>query len=412
MSKRWLVEEMDVNVGKMRSPKSVLAITTASHMMQHIYVGTSILFPFIMTSLNLNYTEFGVAIAASSLFGGIFQLLFSVASRKIARHVLLGLGNVLLSLGTFLTGIAQNFNHFLGFRTIANIGVAPQHPMGTAIVSEKFDEKSVGRAIGIHYGVAYLGNIIGPLAMIILVATLGWRKTLFVFSIPALIIGLSVIWFLSGDENISQIDASRISSSLRSDIATLIKTPSVIPIILTQALLSGGIDLGIITTYIPLFLADDLNFDVHGYAYGLTYTIGLLGGVCGPILLGKYADRVGHLKMATFSSLFALALVYLLSLYDSANLFLAVHLFLLGLTSFALPTLLQSHLVSVTEGYNKDLVVGVFFTVGFGFGSLWSGIIGYMIDVYSSFKPAFLLMGTLGIFAFLILTRQLRYTQR
>jgi len=399
---------MDVNSGKTRSPNSVLAVTTISHMMQHIYVGTSILFPFIMSGLNLNYTEFGIAIAASSLIGGTFQLLFSVASRKIARHVLLGLGNVLLSLGTFLTGIAQSFNHFLCFRTIANIGVAPQHPMGTAIVSEKFDEKSVGRAIGIHYGVAYLGNIIGPLTMTFLVATLGWRKTLFVFSIPALIVGLSVIWYLSGDESISQVDASENSSSLKSDVATLIKTPSVIPIILTQALLSGGVDLGIITTYIPLFLADALKFDVHGYAYGLTYTIGLLGGVCGPILLGKYADKIGHLKMATLSSLFALVLVYLFSFYDSANPLLAVHLFFLGLTSFALPTLLQSHLVSITERYNKDLVVGVFFTVGFGFSSLWSGIIGYMIDVYSSFKPAFLLMGTLGIFAFLLLIHQLR----
>jgi len=134
-------------------------------MMQHIYLGASILFPFIMSELKLNYTEFGIVIAASSLIGGVSQIFFSVASRKIARHILLGLGNILLSLGTFLTGIAQSFIHLLFFRIVANIGVAPQHPMGTAIVSEKFDNKSVGKAIGIHYGVAYLGNIIGPLFM-------------------------------------------------------------------------------------------------------------------------------------------------------------------------------------------------------------------------------------------------------
>jgi len=403
---------MDINSEKMRSPGRVLAVTTISHMMQHIFVGTSIIFPFIMAELDLNYTEFGVVIAASSLIGGMFQILFSVASRKVARHILLGLGNVLLSLGTFLTGIAQNFIHFLCFRTVANVGVAPQHPMGTAIVSEKFDKKSVGKAIGIHYGVAYLGNIIGPLSVTFLVSTLGWRKTLFVFSIPTLIVGLSVIWYLSGDASISRLNDAEKPPSLKSDVTILLRTPTVVPIILAQALLSGGIDLGIITTYTPLFLADGLNFDVHSYAYGLTYTVGLLGGVCGPIILGKYADRIGHLKMAAFSSFFALILVYLLSFYDSATPFLALHLFLLGLASFALPTLLQSHLVNVTKQYNRDLVVGVFFTVGFGFSSLWSGIIGYTIDVYSSFKPAFLLMGTLGIAAFLILTRQLRTLQR
>jgi len=397
---------------KTRSPNSVLAVTTISHMMQHIYVGTSILFPFIMSGLKMNYTEFGIAIAASSLIGGTFQILFSIASRKIARHILLGLGNILLSLGTFLTGIAQNFIHFLSFRTIANIGVAPQHPMGTAIISEKFDEKSLGRAIGIHYGVAYLGNIIGPLFMTFLVATLGWRRTLFVFAVPTFIIGLAVIWYLHGDPSITQADTEEKPSSLKSDIIALLRTPSVIPVILTQIFLSGGTDLGIITTYTPLFLADALKLDIHGYAYGLTYTIGLLGGVCGPILLGKYADRIGHLKMAALASFSALTLVYMLILYDSASFILAPHLFLLGLTSFALPTLLQSHLVSITRRYNRDLVVGVFFTVGFGFGSLWSGIVGYMIDVYSSFKPAFLMMGTLGIFAFLLLIHQLKSLRR
>jgi len=402
------MEEMGGNSGKTRSPNSVLTVTTISHMMQHIYVGTSILFPFIMSGLNLNYTEFGIAIAASSLIGGTFQILFSIASRKIARHILLGFGNVLLSLGTFLMGIAQSFIHFLCSRTVANIGVAPQHPMGTAIVSEKFDEKSLGRAIGIHYGVAYLGNIIGPLFMSFLISVLGWRKPLFIFSIPAFIVGLVVIWYLSGDSSITQDNVEEKPSSLKSDITTLLRTPSVIPVMLTYIFLSGGTDLGMITTYTPLFLANALKLDARGYTYGLTYTIGLLGGVCGPILLGKYADRIGHLKMAALSSFFALFLVYLLSLYDSASPILAAHLFLLGLTSFALPTLLQSHLVSITKRYNRDLVVGVFFTVGLGFSSLWSGIIGYMIDVYASFKPAFLLMGTLGLVAFLLLIYQLR----
>jgi len=104
---------MGVSAEKTRSPNSVLAVTTISHMMQHIFVGMSILFPFIMYDLKLSYTEFGIAIAASSLIGGAFQIIFSIASRRVARHILLGLGNLLLAAGTFLTGIAQNFLHFL-----------------------------------------------------------------------------------------------------------------------------------------------------------------------------------------------------------------------------------------------------------------------------------------------------------
>ncbi|MCD6470341.1 MFS transporter, partial [Candidatus Bathyarchaeota archaeon] len=133
---------------KDRSPTKVLIVATISHIMQHIYVGSSVLLPLIVAELNLNYTEFGLAIAISSLAGGLSQILFSAASRKIARNILLGLGNILLSLGTFITSLSHRLIDFLGARLISNIGVAPQHPMGTAIISEKFNEKSLGRAIG------------------------------------------------------------------------------------------------------------------------------------------------------------------------------------------------------------------------------------------------------------------------
>jgi FSR family fosmidomycin resistance protein-like MFS transporter len=397
-----------LNAGKarVRSANSVLAVATVSHMMQHIFLGTSILFPLIVSELALNYTEFGIAIAVSSLIGGLFQTVFSMLSRRVARHVLLGLGNILLSSGTFLTGVSHNFFHFLSARTVANVGTAPQHPMGTSIVSERFDRESVGKAIGIHYGLAYVGNIIGPLFATFLVVYVGWRGILFIFSIPAFIVGFTVILYLKEDRRRDSSGRAGTTSSLKSDIIALAETKSVIPIIVTQALLSGGTDLGIITTYTPLFLADAMKLDI--YQRGIFYTIGLVGGVVGPVLLGRYAGKTGYLRTATFSSFIALVLVYLLSLYDSANPVLALHLFFLGLASFALPTLLQSHLVRITQEYRRDLVVGIFFTVGYGFSSLWAAAIGYIIDVYSSFAPAFILMGTLGLAASIILIDQNR----
>jgi len=375
-------------------------------MMQHIFVGTSILFPLIITDLSLNYTEFGIVIAVSSLIGGLLQILFSVASRKVARHVLLGLGNTLLSLGTFLTGLARNLTHFLGARTVANVGVAPQHPMGTTIIAERFDGKSIGKAMGIHYGVAYVGNIVGPLFMTYLAVAAGWRNALFVFSVPALIVGLTVIWYLGEGKKPIRPGEVRGAPSLKSDVITLTKTGSVIQIIAVQALISGGIGLEIITTYTPLFLADALKLDV--YARGIIYAIGLIGGVMGPVLLGRHADRLGHLKTATLSAGIALILVYLLPLHSSASLVLVLHLFALGFVSFALPTLLQSHLVKITREHKRDLVAGMFFTVSYGFNSLWTVVTGYMIDAYSSFTPAFTMMGTLGLMAFVILVGQMR----
>jgi predicted MFS family arabinose efflux permease len=396
-------------MGRKRSPTGVLIVTTFSHFMQHIYVGSSILLPLIVKDLKLSYTEFGLAVALSSLIGGLSQIVFSIASRRIARHILLGLGNLMLSLGTFLTGLSSKFIDFLSARVISNLGVAPQHPMGTAIISEKFDEKSLGTAIGFHYGLAYIGNIIGPVLMTILSLTLGWRSTLFIFSIPALAAGLIVIWYLSEDKKTRKIIVEKDvdESHLKSDIAVLIKTRGVLPILLTQALLSGGLDIGTLTTYTPIFLASFLGMDA--YERGMVYTVGLLGGVIGPILLGKYAGCIGYVKMAATSTFISSILIYSLVFYKpgASNILLALHLFAIMFVSFSLPTLLQSYLVKVTSGYNRDLSVGIFFTMGFIFNSLWVGIIGNLLDVYASFNPAIAIMGTLGLIALIVLISQL-----
>jgi len=377
--------------------------------MQHIYVGSSILLPLIIEDLRLSYTEFGLVMALSSLIGGLSQIFFSIASRRIARHILLGLGNIMLSLGTFLTGLSNKFMDFLSARVISNLGVAPQHPMGTAIISEKFDEKSLGTAIGFHYGLAYIGNIVGPVLMTILSLTVGWRSTLFIFSIPALAVGLTVIWYLSEDKKTqkSMMNEAVEKTRLKSDIMVLMKTGGVLPVLLAQALLSGGLDIGTLTTYTPIFLASFLGMD--SYERGMVYTVGLLGGVIGPILLGNCAGRIGYIRIAVTSTFISSILIYLLVFHKPGvgSILLALHLFAIMFVSFSLPTLLQSYLVKVTSGYNRDLAVGIFFTVGFIFNSLWVGVIGSLIDAYASFNPAIAIMGTLGLMALIVLVSHL-----
>jgi len=398
-------------MAKNRSPTSILIVTTVSHIMQHVYVGSSILLPMIFEDLKLNYSEFGLAIAVSSLLGGLFQVVFGIASRRIARHILLGLGNIMLSIGTFLTGLSRGLIDFLCARLLSNIGVAPQHPMGTAIISEAFDEKSRGKAIGFHYGVAYIGNIIGPIIMTILSITFGWRSTLCFFSIPIFIVGLMITWYLSASEekgNRSGKGEESEKTRLAGDVILLMKTRGIILVLTAQALNSGGIDLGILTTYIPIFLANFLEMDA--YERGIVYTIGLLGGVIGPVLMGNYAIRIGYIRTSAISALLASLLTYILTSHSvgAASIIVALHLFALMFLSFSLPTLMQSYMASITSGYNRDLAVGIYFTMNSISSSLWVWIIGQLIDVYSSFKPVLIFMSSLGLISSTILISQFK----
>ncbi|MEM2179624.1 MAG: MFS transporter [Nitrososphaeria archaeon] len=372
------------------SAKQVLAITTLSHMMQHIFVGMSVLYPTIVSELNLSYTEFGLAIAISSMVGGLLQLAPSILSRRFAKHILLGVGNILLSIGTFLTGLSRGIIDFLVARVVSNVGTAPTHPMGTAILSTKFEQRKIGWALGMYYGLAYIGNIIGPIFITLLAILFSWRISLIVFSLPSLIVGIVLIVFLNGDKRFTYNAAQ---TSLKADIIKILKTEGVLSALFAQVFIAASIDIVMITTYTPIYLAKWINLDEVNRS--IFYTIELVGGVLGPIMLGRIGARKGYIKTIIFSTIFAVTSVVLLTIHSYGSLMLGFHLFFVGFFCFSFTSLMQSFLVNLTEGASRDLVVGIYFTLLFSIVSLWTAVIGYVIDHYS-FLHAFALMGVLG----------------
>jgi hypothetical protein len=53
--------------------------------------------------------------------------------------------------------------------------------MGTAILSTKFELRKIGWALGMYYGLAYIGNIIGPIFITLLAILFTWR--IFAYSV-------------------------------------------------------------------------------------------------------------------------------------------------------------------------------------------------------------------------------------
>jgi len=391
--------------GRVESSKKILAIVTLSHAMQHLFVGLSILFPIMISELNLSYSSFGLVIGISSFIGGMLQIVFSISSRAVARHILLALGDFLISVGGLLTGLARGFIDFLLARNIFSIGVAPQHPMGAAILSDEYDEKTLGKSIGLFFGLAYIGNIVGPVAATLLSTYIGWRGAFLVFSLPPAIIGFLLLLFLRSRRPKHAVD---MKPSIKSDTISLLHEKSIILILIALAINSGGTDLTIMTTYMPIFLADGVGADA--YERGIIYTIGLLGGVIGPVLLGKYSAKIGYLKGAVISTSISSILTYLLIVYRTSNLVIAIHLFCLFFMSFSIATLTQSYLLSVTKGYAKDLAVGVYFTTNFIFTSIWTSTMGFLLDYFSSFTPVLAIMGTLGLASSCILITSRKFS--
>jgi MFS family permease len=404
MSEKEVGEKTEGKPGKW-----VLGTLTFSHLSQHFYVGAPILYSNAMMALGIDYAQIGVITGASNILGGILQMAYSIAARRYSRRVLLGVSNLIMSLGCFVMGVANGFLAFLGGNATAGLGQAGMHPMGTSIIAEKFGRKGVAGALSTFYGLGYIGNIISPILLTLvagLMGTNGWRFSFIILAVVPFVTGITVILYLRGEPAGRKIELEGERDNLWNSIKSSLRTPGALFILAAQSFITAGTGLGVITTWIPLYLrevATEGGLGIDPIQAGIISAISTAGGVVGTIAVGHLADRFGHLRTAIACTVGTVVMVYPMTFYSSFTPILIPHLFALGVTCFSITSLLQAHLSIVSSPSQRDTLLGLFFTVGFGISSIWTTLMGFLIDEYRSFNPVWIMMATLGIVAIAML---------
>jgi len=392
---------MNNSKGPRRTEKGVLAAITSSHLAQHFCVGFSVLYPDIMSDLNLNYTELGVVSGANSIVSGFIQMLWSLLSRSVAKRALLGFGNVVMSTGIFVMGLSHRFVELLTGNVATGVGQAAQHPVGASIITQKFPKERVPGALSIHYGFGYIGNIISPVLLSIVATSFGWRFATYLLAVVPLMAGSSILLYLRGEDSASRSIQERERANLWEDVRSAVRIRGAMLVVAAESFAVGGTGMGVIITYAPLFLRLGLN--VESLEMSAIYSISVVGGVIGTLLVGRLAHRYGNLETATPVIGAGSLLILLLTVYGSFNVLLIPHLFIIGATSFSTASLLQAHLASVSTPRQRDVLFGLYFTISQGISSIWTTLTGFLIDAYGSFNPAWIFRAILGTVALLLL---------
>ena len=399
---------MDTGNVKKKSETRTLAAVTLSHAAQHFFVGLSVLYPAMMTDLNLSYTEFGIMTGIAAIMSGFLQLAWSLLSRYVSRRILLGLGNILMSAGCFLFGRAQRFIEVVGGTVISGSGQAAQHPVGTSILTNKFSKEKISRALSLHYGLGYVGNIISPILLSFLAVSLDWRRATYILALIPLVSGLVVLYLLKGEKSAFRSIQGNEKTNFWEDVKSGLRIKSVVILIAAQAFAVGGTGMGVIITYAPLFLKNKLNVGILETSW--IYSLAVIGGVLGTLFFGYLAGKFGNLKVSAALVGTGSILILFLVLHNEFTLLLIPHLFVIGGTSFAYGSLLQAHLATVLSPRQRDVVLGLYFTLGFGVSSIWTALTGFLIDTYDSFNPAWVLRAILGTIAFSLIILASRHS--
>ena len=401
-----------------------LFLVSGAHAVIHaIAVLMPLIYPLIQAEYHLSYTQIGLIVAVPSAIGGFLQIVFGLLSRFLLRKMMLGVGNILVGISTFFTGTIVGFWSLMIWSTISRIAGAPQHPVGSSYLTDRYGRKRHGFALAWHVAGGNIGTLAVPLIAGPLLGLWGWRPLLYLAALPGILFGIAILIFveegnlldrrISRQEEVSDNLESADNQGWKASLVSLVqplRSRTMLIIMAVTIIAAGGRGLGNITTYVPLYLQNIRHLDASTISF--LFTLLLIGSVLGPLLGGRLSDRLGRRRMLMFFY-GASALTTLLFLYVAAPgmpvWLIPLSLLLMGFAVYAESPLLQAYLADTASPEMRDSAFGLYFAVAFGIGSAWGALVGWLIDRFG-FTAAFCVIAASYIVAglLLLLIRQKR----
>lgn len=376
----------------------ILAMIASAHGVTHMYSTLlPLVYPLMQAQFGFSYGELGLVVGVSSALGGVLQFAFGLLGRYFPHKLLIGLGNVACGITVAMFGGIGNFFQFSVVRVLNAVAQAPQHPIGNSMIANRFDERKRGSALSIHVAGGNVGTILVPLVGTFLIAQLGWRATMVIFSLPGLLIGAAIMATITETKEHQQVLEQ---GSLKGDVRAILGNRTLLLIVLSSMVAAGGRGLGVVLTYVPLYLTNGLGFSAS--LVGVLFTVLLAGSIVGPLAGGKVSDLIGRKRTMLIVLVGSFGATLALVAAGSSLWGIAAALVGIGLFVYAQGPIMQTYLADVAPASRRDSIFGAYFAITFGTGAVYAGAIGALIDQFG-FIAAFITMAVSYVVTFLIL---------
>lgn len=168
--------------------------------------------PALVREWDLSEGQVGLVASIGTLGMGLGAVLLSPIADKIGRRKLILGSLVLIVIGMVATGLAPNYEAFLGFRFFAGLFLGGIVPSINVLVAEYASDERRGSVMGV-YGIGFpLGAAIGGFLSIWLIDTFGWQGP-YLFS--AAVTSILLVWaFIALPESVGYLVEQRPKGAL------------------------------------------------------------------------------------------------------------------------------------------------------------------------------------------------------
>jgi MFS family permease len=379
----------------------MLHLSNVSHGVNHFQNQMmTMLWPSIMATLGMSYTEVGFLSAICSVLNSLCQGAYGFLTPFFSRCKLLGLGNLGIALGTLMSGLASSFPMLIVARGVASIGSSAQHPVGYSILASYFP-KNRGAVMALNTSISNVGTLIAtPLATAMLLV-MGWRQIFFVVSLVSVVMGL-VYFFFRDYSAPSRVGSgkSRLAQGFKSYWRVL-KNRNMLIIALVFMVGGAGRDGGVNQIYFAPHLANDFGYSQ--LIIGVLITAISLGGVVGPIFFGWLSDKFSRVRMLQISLALSCAGSLWVAHLGPGEVMLFISLLLYSAFTSSRGTQTQAIVADAATDQDRDAAFSMYFLLGFISQPFWVLVTGYLMDK-AGFATALTLLSVTYIAGIFILS--------
>jgi len=345
-----------------------------------------VMYPVIMTEVGFGPAQLGVLNAVRGLLGNASQGFYGFVTPFVRRGHLMGIGNIVMSIGTLLTGFVNSFGTLVGARAMAAAGGSAQHPVGMSLLAGYYP-KSRGTIMAFNNSVAGIGSLVAPVSAGLLLQVMSWRHVFFIVAFLSLVMGIAYLMFRNrygatvGKAESRQAKLAKGLASYR----RVLRNRNMLLLSLVLMVGAGGRGEGV-SIYLGPHLVKDFGMSIAMVGAALTAQQG--GGIAGPIFFGWLSDRLSR-KWVIQATLFLSALASWWLASQGAYLpTLFLSLVVYGLVTHSRMTLTQALVADTLSEQDRDAAFSLFFFIGFISAPVWSLVTGYLMQELG-FKIAF-----------------------
>jgi MFS family permease len=368
----------------------ILWLTNSSHLVNH-FLGqmVSVLYPAIMAELGFGYADLGVLTAIQNLIGNATEVIWGFFTPFLRRGYVLAFGNLVMTIGTLLTGIAGSFPLLVASRTVYSVGASAQHPIGSSLLSGYFPRKR-GSILAMNSSIAAVGSLLSAPVAALLLAVYGWRAAFIICGLISFI--MAAAYLASPDRRVSTGAGgarARLAQS-GSSYRRALRNRNLVVISVVMMLGAAGRAGGINQAYLGVHLENDLGVSLA--VTGVALAVLQLGAISGPLIFGWLSDRFPRGRVMQVSLLISAVMTWMLAGQGPELVQLLPIMLVYGFSTYSRNTLTQAIVADSASDEDRDAAFSLYFFVGFISAPIWSFLAGVLMDRFG-FTAAFELLG-------------------